>query len=80
MSRIPGVPEKSAPWSIRLAYRMARRRVGKVPEPVMVTAHNPWIFRALAGFELCLERARRVDPKVKALAEIKVAALIGCPL
>jgi hypothetical protein len=79
MSRIPGVPEKSAPWLVRLAYRMARRRVGKVPEPIMVTAHSPWIFRGMGAFELALERARRVDPKLKALAGIKAAALVGCP-
>ena len=79
MSRIPGLPEKSTPWLVRWAYRMARRKVGKVPEPMMVMAHNPWIFRAYGAFELALDRARRVDAKLKALASIKAAALIGCP-
>ena len=79
MSRIPGVPAEKAPWLVRLAYRMARKRVGQVPEPVMVAAHHPWIFRGVGAFELALERARRVDAKLKALAEIKSAALVGCP-
>jgi hypothetical protein len=58
---------------------MARRRVGKVPEPMMVAAHSPWVFRAYGAFELALDRARRVDAKLKALAGIKAAALVGCP-
>ena len=79
MSRIAGVPERSASWLTRLAYRMARRRLGKVPEPFTVAAHHPWIFRGMAAFELALERGRRVEPKLKALAGIKAAALVGCP-
>lgn len=79
MARIAGVPEASAPWLVRLAYRLARRRLGRIPEPVAVTAHHAWIFRGMGAFELALERARLVDPKLKALAELKTAALVGCP-
>ena len=56
-----------------MAYRFARRRLGKVPEPVTITAHHPWIFHGMSGYELALERARRVEAKLKALAEIKAA-------
>jgi len=79
MARIDGVPETCAPWLVRFAYRFARRRLGKVPEPVAVAAHNSWIFRGMGAYELALERARLVDPKLKALASIKAAALVGCP-
>jgi len=79
MARIAGVPENRAPLLTRLAYRFARRRVGAVPEPVAVSAHHAWIFRGMGAYELALERARLVDAKLKALAEIKAAALVGCP-
>jgi hypothetical protein len=60
MARIEGVPEARAPWLGRLAYRFARRRLGKVPEPVAVAAHYAWIFRGMGAYELALERARLV--------------------
>jgi hypothetical protein len=34
MARIEGVSEARAPWWVRMAYRFARRTLGKVPEPV----------------------------------------------
>ena len=79
MGRIEGIPESRASWLVRLAYRLARRRVGKVPEPVAVAAHQVWILRGMGAYELALERARLVEAKLKALAAIKAAALVGCP-
>jgi alkylhydroperoxidase family enzyme len=52
---------------------------GKVPEPLAVAAHHPWIFRGYTSYEFALGRARRVDARLKALAELKAAALVGCP-
>ena len=79
MARIAGIPEAQASWFVRSTYRFARRRLGKVPEPVAVAAHHRWIFGGMGAYELALERARLVDAKLKALAGIKAAALVGCP-
>ena len=79
MARIEGVPAHRAGIMQRFAYWYARRRVGKVPEPLAVAAHHAWIFRAYTGYEFALGRARRVDARLKALAGLKAAALVGCP-
>jgi hypothetical protein len=79
MARIEGVPAARAGLFTRLAYWISRRMLGKVPEPLAVTAHHPWVFRAYGGFEWALRKATRVDPKLKALAQLKGAALVGCP-
>jgi hypothetical protein len=79
MARIAGVPAERAGLVVRLVYRLARRMVGKVPEPMTVAAHHGGIFRAAAGYEFFLGRARLVDARLKALASIKAAALVGCP-
>ena len=79
MARIPGVPAERAGLMVRFAYWYSKRRFGKVAEPATISAHHPWIFRASGGFELALDRARLVDARLKVLAEIKAAALIGCP-
>jgi alkylhydroperoxidase family enzyme len=79
MARIEGVPAKDASLLVRLAYWMARRMFKKVPEPLAVTAHNAPIFRAAAGYEFFLGKASRVEARLKALASLKAAAMIGCP-
>ncbi len=79
MSRIGGVPAERAGAMTRFSYRYAKRRLGKVPTPLTIVAHSPWIFRGYGAFEFSLERASSVDHKLKALASIKAATLIGCP-
>jgi AhpD family alkylhydroperoxidase len=63
---------------VRLAYWLARRRVGRVPAPVGVMAHHPGILVAAGAFELTFERARDVDVRLKELALVKAASLVGC--
>jgi len=79
MARIAGLPPARTGFLVRLAYRFAQRMFGKVPEPLTVAAHHPWIFRGYTGYEFALGRARRVEPRLKALAGLKAAALVGCP-
>ncbi len=79
MARIEGIPESKASLTTRFAYWMARRRVGKVPEPITLVAHHRRLFRGYAFFELALDKSRLVDTRLKMLAQIKAAALIGCP-
>jgi hypothetical protein len=79
MARIEGVEPRRAGWLTRLAFWMARRRVGRLPEPMAVSARHPWVFRAYGAFEYGLDRARRVEGRLKALASLKAATLVGCP-
>ncbi len=79
MARIEGVPKNRAGLMTQFASWMAKRRLGKVPESLTLVAHHPWISRGYIGFELALERSRLVDGRLKVLADIKVATLVGCP-
>ncbi len=79
MARIQGVAENKAGLAARFAYWYARRGFGKIPEPLTVVAHHPWLSRGYAAMEFALQRSRLVDEKLKALASIKAATLIGCP-
>jgi hypothetical protein len=79
MARIEGVPPRRAGLLVRLVYRLSRRMIGKVPEPLAIAAHNGWILQGYTGYEFALGRARRVDARLKVLAELKAAALVGCP-
>jgi AhpD family alkylhydroperoxidase len=57
---------------------MSKRMYGRTPEPFFVTAHHPGILRGYGMFEWESERANTVDEKLKDLAMIKAAALVGC--
>jgi AhpD family alkylhydroperoxidase len=78
MLRIQPRPVASAGLLVRLAYWFARRRMGKVPAPLGIMAHNRWVLAAVAGYELAQERAHAADPRLKDLANLKVATEIGC--
>ena len=78
MTRILGVPEKDAGLLGRFAYRFSRCRFGKVPEPMRVTAHHRNVLLGTGAMELALDRSRLVDARLKKLAEMKVALVVGC--
>jgi len=79
MARIEGIGDQQANVFTRTVYGAVRRKIGRVPEPMRITAHQPRLLAALAGMETAQAAMRTVDPVVKALAEIKAAMLIGCP-
>jgi len=79
MARIEGIPADKAPLFVRIAYWFSRRIVGKVPEPLTISAKSPAVFRATVGFEYYLAKAKRVDARLLSLAGLKTAMRIGCP-
>src|SRR6185369_9700045 len=79
MARLPGIARGDAPEDIARVYDGATARFGKLLDPLVVTAHNPDVFRAYVGFEAAFAQAHAVDERLKALAALKSAALIGCP-
>lgn len=79
MARIQGIDGKRANLFTRLFYWLARRKIGRVPEPLRITAHQPRLLAALGGMEMAQEAVRSVDGVVKAIVQIKAAMMIGCP-
>jgi len=79
MARIPGVEPEQAGWFVRFVYWLVRRKLGRVVLPIKVTAHHPRLLRSLGEMEAGQMAARSVDARLKSLAEVKVATLIGCP-
>ena len=78
MARIEGVPAGRGGLIVRFAYWFMRRRYGRVLGPGAVMAHQPHILQAAGAYEFMFERAHRVDKRLKQLASLKAAALIGC--
>ena len=78
MARIEGVRPDRAGAFARFVYRLARRRFGFVPEPAAVMAHHGAIMGAYGTYETLAERARLVERRLKVLASLKTATLVGC--
>jgi hypothetical protein len=85
MARIQGVEPAEAGWFTRLVYWLVRRKMGKLTgrnrliEPITVTAHHPRLLKAMGQMEMGQEAARSVPVRLKSLASIKAATLVGCP-
>ena len=79
MARIRGVEANEAGFFTRFLYWMTRRKVGRVIIPSKVTAHLPRLLFAGGQMEMAQLALDTVDAKLKALAEIKAATMVGCP-
>jgi hypothetical protein len=79
MARIEGVDAKRAGLLVRAVYWLVKRKIGRVVEPVRITAHVPRLLRAYGTMEMAQEKLRSVDASLKALCQIKAAMMIGCP-
>lgn len=83
MARISGAPVGEGGALHRLikrsVYSRTRRRFGHIIMPVQITAHHPQIFRAYIRMERSQMKGKLVDHKLKGLAELRVATLVGCP-
>jgi len=60
-------------------YYSTRRRLGRVIMPIQVTAHHPKLFWGYLQMEQTQMSANLIDPKLKGLAELRVATLVRCP-
>jgi hypothetical protein len=83
MARISGAARSQGGPIRRLfvgaVYWLTRRRLGRLIVPVQVTAHHPKIFWGYVQMEQSQASSKLVDPKLKGLAELRVATLVGCP-
>jgi hypothetical protein len=78
MPRIEGVPE-GANLFVRAVNATTRRKIGRMVQPVAIAAHHPRLLVGMGAFEEALARSRRVETRLKSLAELQAAANVGCP-
>jgi hypothetical protein len=77
--RIKEMSEGRGGLLVKVAYWFSLRRFGKIADPIKVMCHHLWVLLGSGAFEMAFERAKKVDTRLKELAQIKVAALVGCP-
>jgi AhpD family alkylhydroperoxidase len=79
MPRIPLREAHEVGPVLRLMYRFARKRLGKMPEPFMAYAHSPRFVMAAGVHEMLVQRAaRRLNAELRELVVHRVATVVGC--
>lgn len=77
--RVQGVSESQAGWLTRLIYRALRKKIGVVPKSKTLAAwHTPTLL-ASSWMDAVNADARTLPHSLKELAQLKVAAMVGCP-
>ena len=78
MARIDGIQDADASAIQRFVFRTAAKQVGAVPEPLRIMAHSSGTMWSSGLFQMAFDRAGSVTPRLKTLACLKAAAMIGC--
>jgi hypothetical protein len=78
MVRIPGISDDEASFMTSRVFAAAARQAGHVPDPLRIMARSGATMWGAGLFQVAFERAARVDKKLKTLACLKAASLIGC--
>jgi 4-carboxymuconolactone decarboxylase len=78
MTRIDGVSSREASPLVKLLYRLSRRQIGRMVDPVGVYAHAPAVLIGYGMFERATGKQHHVEERLKALAELKAAAVVSC--
>jgi alkylhydroperoxidase family enzyme len=76
MARIPLDPPRTLIY--RLTEWYSRRRFGAVADPAAAMGHNMRVLMTDARHEMSLQKWDKLDPTLKALAEMTAAVSIGC--
>lgn len=79
MPRISGVESKQAPWHVRLIYWFARRALGQVPAGMKILAYYPALLRQFVRMNMLQQKKGALPSRLKRLAMLKTAMLVGCP-
>jgi AhpD family alkylhydroperoxidase len=78
MTRIDGVPARKAGPLVKLTYRLTRRQLGRMLDPIAVYAHAPRLLIGYGMLEQATVKQHHVQERLKALGELKAAALVNC--
>ena len=74
-----GVSDREAGLKTRFIYWLVKRRLRRVPLGVRIRARDPKLLELAGRMDLLVASAVTVPAKLKDLAQIKVAVMVGCP-
>jgi len=79
VSRMAGIQDKDAGFRTRRIFKRINRRLGRVPLSARIRACDFEFLRLWEEMSAHVADAATVPAKLKELAQVKVAAMVGCP-
>jgi hypothetical protein len=77
--RSHGVQDNEAGLITRIIFWLAKRRLGRVPSGLRVRALDSKLFRHIVRMDLYATSQGAASMRLKELAQLKVAMMVGCP-
>ena len=77
--RIKGIDPEHAPGNLSAAFQKGIELFGRIITPNLVMAHRPEIFLAAGRLNQTVAASTVVDGRLKTLAFVRSAQMIGCP-
>lgn len=78
MARIEGLTDEEAGFMTKRVFAAAAKEAGAVPDPLRIMAKSSGTMWGAGLLQVSLGRARSVPDRLKTLACLKVASMIGC--
>jgi hypothetical protein len=79
MNRIQGVQDNEAGLTTRFIFWLTKKYLKRVPLGTRVRALDPKLLKNCVRMDFHTAKAVAVSGKLKELAQLKVAAMVGCP-
>ena len=80
MSWINTPPESEYPWYLRLFYALQKRKLGWVPEPVLLWGRTPRVFIAFIRLYKAFDRkSSPLESSLRSLLMVRISQINICP-
>ena len=79
VTRAVGVSDREAGLKTRFIFWMVKRKLGRVIPGVRVRAHDPKLLELAGRMDMLTALPGKTGLHLKELAQLKVAAMVGCP-
>lgn len=77
--RLKGIDANNPPQSVKSIFDRSRERYGRVISPNLLMAYRPEILLATAGLGQAIDGSNEVESRLKIIACLRAAQIIGCP-
>ena len=78
MARIDGVTDQEASFMTKRVFGAAAKQAGAVPDPLRIMAKSSATMWGAGLLQIALDQGKTVPVKLKTLACLKAASMIGC--
>jgi len=77
--RLKGIDPDNPRDPVKPLFDRSRERYGRVISPHLAMGHRPEILLAASGLGRAIDGSSLIEPRLKTMASLRAAQMIGCP-